>query len=66
VAITREQSLDLKAFVHELQPDCLVSGRVGHSVGDYGSLGDNQIPPGRSWAIGKRRDAQRHLGFQER
>lgn len=46
VAIAREQSLDLKAFVHELQPDCLVSGRVGHGVGDYGSLGDNQIPAG--------------------
>ena len=46
VAITLEQSLDLKAFVHSLQPDCLVSGRVGNNVGDYGSLGDNQIPLG--------------------
>ena len=46
VAISLEQSLDLKAFVHSLQPDCLVSGRVGHNVGDYGSLGDNQIPAG--------------------
>lgn len=46
VAITREQSLELRRLVHELQPDCLVSGRVGHDVGDYGSLGDNQIPYG--------------------
>ena len=46
VAITREQSLELRRLVHELQPDCLVSGRVGHGVGDYGSLGDNQIPYG--------------------
>lgn len=46
VAITLEQSLDLKSFVHGLQPDCLVSGRVGNGVGDYGSLGDNQIPAG--------------------
>jgi alpha-L-fucosidase len=46
VAITLEQSLMLKAFVHELQPECLVSGRVGNGVGDYGSLGDNQIPCG--------------------
>lgn len=46
VAITLEQSLMLKDFVHELQPDCLVSGRVGNDVGDYGSLGDNQIPAG--------------------
>ena len=46
VVITREQSLELRRLVHELQPDCLVSGRVGHDVGDYGSLGDNQIPYG--------------------
>ncbi len=46
VCITREQSLQLRDLVHELQPDCLVSGRVGNDVGDYGSLGDNQIPLG--------------------
>lgn len=46
VAIQREQSERLRDLVHELQPDCLVSGRVGHGVGDYGSLGDNQIPAG--------------------
>jgi len=45
--ISRAQSLDLKKFVHKLQPDCLVSGRVGNDVGDYGSMGDNQIPSGR-------------------
>lgn len=44
--IKREQSEELRDFVHTLQPDCLVSGRVGHGVGDYGSLGDNQIPAG--------------------
>jgi len=46
VAITREQSQMLKDYVHSLQPDCLVSGRVGHELGDYGSLGDNMIPAG--------------------
>ena len=45
--ITKTQSLDLKRFVHRLQPKCLVSGRIGHDVGDYGSFGDNQIPVGR-------------------
>ncbi|RKX35695.1 MAG: alpha-L-fucosidase [Verrucomicrobia bacterium] len=45
--ITKAQSLDLKRYVHRLQPKCLVSGRVGHDVGDYGSFGDNQIPVGR-------------------
>lgn len=46
VAITREQSESLRDLVHELQPECLVSGRVGHDVGDYGSLGDNEHPAG--------------------
>jgi len=46
VAISKEQSQMLKDFVHSLQPDCLVSGRVGHDLGDYGSLGDNMIPAG--------------------
>ncbi|MFP4057266.1 MAG: alpha-L-fucosidase [Candidatus Brocadiia bacterium] len=45
-AITRSQSLGLKRLVHSLQPQCLVSGRVGHGVGDYGSMGDNEIPAG--------------------
>lgn len=47
VKITKEQSFDLKEFVHKIQPDCLVSGRVGHDVGDYGSMGDNEIPVGK-------------------
>ena len=47
ISIKRSQSQDLARFVHKLQPKCLVSGRVGHGVGDYGSLGDNQIPNGR-------------------
>jgi len=47
IAITREQSRELRDLVHRLQPNCLVSGRVGHEVGDYGSMGDNQIPAGR-------------------
>jgi alpha-L-fucosidase len=47
VGITREQSLDLKKFVRDLQPDCLVSGRIGNGVGDYGSLEDNEIARGK-------------------
>jgi alpha-L-fucosidase len=45
--ITREQSKELVDLVHKLQPDCLVSGRVGHGLGDYDSAGDNQISVGR-------------------
>ena len=46
VLITREQSEDLVNYVHELQPECLTNGRIGNGVGDYGALGDNQIPAG--------------------
>ncbi len=46
ILITPEQSEDLVDYVHELQPDCLTSGRIGNGVGDYGALGDNQIPAG--------------------
>ncbi len=42
--ITREQSRELAGLVHSIQPDCLVSGRIGNDVGDYRSMGDNQIP----------------------
>ena len=45
--IKRSQSLALKRYVHKLQPRCIVSGRVGHDLGDYRSMGDNQIPAGR-------------------
>ena len=46
-SIGRTDSLGLRQLVRSLQPSCIVSGRVGHDVGDYGSLGDNQIPQGR-------------------
>jgi len=46
-AMTRSQSLRCKRLVRRLQPKCLVSGRVGNDEGDYGSMGDNQIPAGR-------------------
>jgi alpha-L-fucosidase len=46
-SIGRSDSVSLRRLVRRLQPDCIVSGRVGHDVGDYGSLGDNQIPQGR-------------------
>jgi alpha-L-fucosidase len=42
--ITKAQSQDLATFVHSIQPQCLVSGRIGNEVGDYVSMGDNQIP----------------------
>jgi alpha-L-fucosidase len=50
--ISKEQSRELVDLVHKLQPDCLVSGRVGNGLGDYDSAGDNQISVGqvrRDW-----------------
>ena len=44
--IGERHSKELRELVHRLQPDCLVNGRVGNDMGDYGSLGDNQIPVG--------------------
>ena len=42
--ITTEQSQALLELCHEIQPDCLVSGRLGNALGDYASAGDNRIP----------------------
>jgi len=42
--ITAEQSRELADLVHELQPGCLVNGRVGNGFGDYAQSGDNKIP----------------------
>jgi len=42
--ITAAQSQSLVDLVHQLQPDCLVSGRIGNAVGDYAEAGDNMIP----------------------
>ncbi|TFG67228.1 MAG: alpha-L-fucosidase [Anaerolineales bacterium] len=42
--MTGEQSQSLLELVHTLQPDCLVSGRVGNAQGDYTSTRDNRIP----------------------
>jgi alpha-L-fucosidase len=39
-----EHSRELAQFVKSIQPNCLVSGRIGNEVGDYMSTGDNKIP----------------------
>ncbi len=43
--ISRQQSQSLLDLVHELQPDCLVCGRLGNALGDYATAQDNAIPP---------------------
>ena len=42
--ITKEQSKELFDLVKSLQPNCLVNSRIGNGMGDYRSMGDNQIP----------------------
>jgi alpha-L-fucosidase len=42
--ITPEQSRALVDLVHELQPDCLVNGRIGNALGDYAEARDNAFP----------------------
>ncbi len=31
-------------MVHTYQPNCLVNSRIGNGMGDYRSMGDNEIP----------------------
>ncbi|WP_320128958.1 alpha-L-fucosidase [uncultured Sphaerochaeta sp.] len=44
LTMTEQQSNRLVQVVRELQPDCLVSGRIGNNLGDYLSTNDNFIP----------------------
>jgi len=51
-SISKTQSEELLAMVHEYQPTALVSGRVGNNAGDYETAGDNQVAVGpmkRDW-----------------
>jgi len=42
--ITLEQSKGLVDLVHTLQPQALVNSRIGNGLGDYETLGDQEIP----------------------
>lgn len=41
---TRLQSVHFADVVHQYQPNCLVSGRVWNSQGDFLEMGDDEIP----------------------
>lgn len=43
-ANTPEQSRELYQLVHQLQPDCMVSGRLGNDQYDFCVMGDNAYP----------------------
>ena len=45
---------ELRDYVKQLQPTCIVSGRIGHHLGQYVSTGDNMIPSvplHRDWEV---------------
>jgi len=42
--LTEAQSRELYDMVRKYQPECLVNSRIGNGLGDYRSLGDNEIP----------------------
>ncbi len=43
-SLSRQQSTELRALVKKLQPECMVSGRLGNDQGDFSVMGDNQYP----------------------
>ena len=45
-SIAKDQATEIYDLVKELQPSCLVNSRIGAGLGDYGVMGDNQVPPG--------------------
>lgn len=47
ITISAADSERLVKLVKTFQPDCLINSRIGHGCGDYGSLGDNQLPATR-------------------
>lgn len=44
MTISLEQSRELADMVHAIQPNCLINSRIGNGLGDYTSMGDNEIP----------------------
>lgn len=44
LTISPEQSIELFQMVKERQPHCLINTRLGNDLGDYRSMGDNEIP----------------------
>ncbi|MFC6099410.1 alpha-L-fucosidase [Olivibacter domesticus] len=41
---TFEQSKEMRALVHQLQPNCMIGSRLGNDMGDFTVMSDNQQP----------------------
>ncbi len=46
--LTKEQTIELREYVRALQPNTLVSSRIGYGLGDFGTFGDNQMDADRT------------------
>ena len=44
MGMTFEESKELYELVKSIQPNCIVSGRIGNNLGEYMTTGDNCIP----------------------
>lgn len=44
MGMTREESIEIFDLVKSIQPNCIVSGRIGNDIGEYMTTGDNDIP----------------------
>jgi len=42
--LTKEQAQEISDWVHSFQPDCLVSERIGHGLGEIKGFGDSEFP----------------------
>jgi len=44
IAIEPRHAQKIRDLVDRLMPNCLINGRIGCDMGDFGSLGDNMLP----------------------
>lgn len=44
--LNKDETLAFMQEVRRLQPDCLISSRVGNGFGDFRDFGDSELPPG--------------------
>lgn len=49
--ISEAQSRQLLELCNQLQPECLVCGRLGNTMGDYATARDNEIPGGLTESV---------------
>ena len=48
MGMTEEQTKELREYVRSLSPKTVVNSRIGFGLGDFGSMGDNQMTSGKS------------------